>query len=229
MRVKESISLLFNDISWDVFPLAEHVILLECSPSTPIEQIHQSTHLILELLTKQMDDIVSAYHSITLFTELSLKTIVEKLMNRRGKRLAPSHESEVIQLPICYEQGQDFARVSEMTGLKKEEIIDRHLKDTYRAVFMGFTPGFIYADGLNKSLACPRLDSPRKVVLEGSIGIGGKQTGIYSLSSPGGWNIIGRTPVKIFDKKKQPPMKWDEGVCYTFYRITKEAFEEWGN
>ncbi|MEO1253764.1 MAG: 5-oxoprolinase subunit PxpB [Bacteroidota bacterium] len=229
MKVKGYKLLQYNGIDWQVFPLAEHVILLECSKDVPIEIIHQSTHRIIDLLSDQVEDIVPSYHSIAIFTQLSIRDLIEKLSDQFAGTNQQSNSKKVMKLPICYEFGLDLKRVSEKTQLSEEHIIERHLNRIYRAIFIGFTPGFVYADGLDTSLACERLSNPRKMVEAGSIGIGGNQTGIYSLGSPGGWNIIGRTPATLFDKTKQPPMKLDVGGQYQFFRITQEEFEQWEN
>ena len=217
----------FNDISWRVSLLGEQVILLECSKDTSIEQIHESTYLIEEILKEELNDIVPAYHSIAIFTTLSIDELIHSLNGKKVSRKRKSVSDEIIDLPICYEAGLDLQRVATQNGLSIDQVIETHLKNTYRSLFIGFTPGFIYADGLDESLACPRLEKPRNRIPDGSVGIAGSQTGIYSLSSPGGWNIIGRTPVKIFNSKRKPPMLIDVGARYKFHRITKEEFESW--
>lgn len=221
--------LLFNNISWKVKFLGEQVLLLETARETPIEVIHQSAKLIEDTLGSDLDDMVPAYHSIAIFSSLKLSSLLEKLNGISGSNEQLHEKVEVIELPICYEEELDLTRVMEKSGMSEEQFIEKHLKGTYRSLFIGFTPGFIYADGLDESLACPRLGQPRKQIPSGSIGIAGGQTGIYSLASPGGWNIIGRTPVKIFDPAKNPPMLIDVGMKYRFYRITKKEFEEWGS
>ncbi|MEQ9468984.1 MAG: allophanate hydrolase subunit 1 [Ekhidna sp.] len=227
MSVKESKSLQFNHLTWRVSLLGEEVILLECDKGSPIELIHESTLLIEQTLGRHLKDIVPAYHSIAIFTSLKLQEVITKLNGLSESAREHSPSVEVLELPICYEAGLDLPRVTAETGLSEDQVIEKHLVGTYRSLFIGFTPGFIYADGLDISLACPRLDKPRNQVLSGSVGIAGEQTGIYSLASPGGWNIIGRTPVKIFDPAKNPPMLIHVGVRYRFYRITQKEFESW--
>ncbi len=227
MKTKGSKSLHFNNLDWDVFQMGEKVILLECSIETAIEHIHQSDQLIRDILGKQLDDIVPAYNSITIFTNLSLEDVCSNLQDQVAEDLDVLSDNEIIQIPICYELEQDLDRVSQEVGLSKNEIIDRHLKGIYRVVFIGFTPGFVYADGLDELITCPRLDNPRKMVAAGSVGIGGSQTGIYSLSSPGGWNIIGQTPIALFDKQNQPPMRLEVGISYQFFRVNKKEFSSW--
>ncbi|WP_425389837.1 5-oxoprolinase subunit PxpB [Ekhidna sp.] len=227
MSTKESKSLQFNEVSWKASYLGEQVILLECPKDTPIEIIHRSVRIIEAELQNGLKDIVPAYHSIAIFGECSIEDLQERLSGKSSKATHEKQFRKTIKLPICYELGLDLDRVSKHTGLSVEDIIDMHLKGTYRSVFIGFTPGFIYADGLNPQIACPRLENPRQKIPNGSVGIAGNQTGIYSLASPGGWNIIGRTPKKIFDVSNDPPMLIDVGMSYKFFRITKEEFEAW--
>ncbi|WP_420317091.1 5-oxoprolinase subunit PxpB [Ekhidna sp.] len=229
MSIKESKSLQFNSISWRVSLLGEQVVLLECTSEIEISKIHNSVKTIQELFGSELKDVVPSYNSIAVFSELSLDDIIDELSGKVASAKEEKEKSEIIELPICYELGMDLDRISEKTGLSVEAVMDKHLKGIYRSILIGFTPGFIYADGLDPSLACPRLENPRKHLPSGSIGIGGVQTGIYSLSSPGGWNILGRTPASIFDADREPPMLIDVGMNYKFYRISKSEFESWEN
>lgn len=229
MSVKASKSLQFNGVSWGLSLLGEEVILLECNRSVPIEKIHESTHALTIILKDQLLDIVPAYHSIAVFCSLSPDDLCQLLEGKFANANQSLSQSEIIELPICYELGIDLERISKHTGLSIEQVISLHLNSVYRSLFIGFTPGFIYADGLDERLSCPRLDDPRTKIPEGSIGIGGNQTGIYSLESPGGWNILGRTPEKVFDMNRKPPMLIDVGISYRFKRISKEEFESWGS
>jgi KipI family sensor histidine kinase inhibitor len=103
--------------------------------------------------------------------------------------------------------------------------VDLHSTAEYRVACIGFVPGFPFLAGLPKRLATPRRDVPRKEVPPGSVGIGGAQTGIYPLRSPGGWNLIGRTPLKLFDPRKDPPTILRPGDRVRFRAITREKFE----
>ena len=229
MSLKESKSLLLNEINWRVSYLAEEVILLECGKNVPIESIHSTSYLIERTLSDKLKDIVPAYQSIAIFCSLSVEDFFKKMEGMEVLEERIKDSAEVIELPICYEMGIDLDRISNHASMKKEEVIAIHLNGLYRSLFIGFTPGFIYADGLDPKLECPRLESPRRRILHGSIGIAGTQTGIYSLNSPGGWNIIGRTPIRVFDSEKLPPMKINVGTMYRFYQISIEEFESWGS
>ncbi|WP_147803765.1 5-oxoprolinase subunit PxpB [Alkalicoccus halolimnae] len=131
-------------------------------------------------------------------------------------------------IPVCYEEefAPDIEGVGERLGLHPNEIIDRHTKPLYTIFMLGFIPGFPYLGGMDSSIAAPRLEKPRSSVPAGSVGIAGEQTGIYSLTSPGGWRIIGRTPLKLYDRKKTLPVFLEAGDKLRFQAVTKQQFQE---
>lgn len=144
----------------------------------------------------------------------------------RHRRPAGASAPRLIEIPVCYdaEFGVDLDRVAEHTKLSGPEVIDVHSAGEYRVACIGFVPGFTFLAGLPKNLATPRRDVPRKEIPPGSVGIGGVQTGIYPLRSPGGWNLIGRTPLKLFDPSQNPPTLLHPGDRVRFRAITKEEF-----
>ena len=152
--------------------------------------------------------------------------IIITLQNKSSdeKIIAPQSPVEV---PICYELGSDLHFVAEHSGLSPDEVIKLHIKGTYEVAMIGFLPGFVYAEGLDKKLYCPRKEVAVKHVPKGSVGIGGFQTGIYSFDSPGGWNIIGRTPMELFQIELTPPVTLPLGSLFTFCRITETEFNQW--
>jgi inhibitor of KinA len=135
--------------------------------------------------------------------------------------------SRVIEIPVCYDRefAPDLDDVARHAEISTQEVIDSHSSAEYRVACIGFVPGFPFLAGLPKRLATPRRAIPRKEIPPGSVGIGGAQTGIYPLRSPGGWNLIGRTPVKLFDPKKNPPALLCLGDRVRFRAITCEEFE----
>lgn len=219
----------FNGISWRVDVLGEETYLLTAGKDIAIEKIHDAAFLLKDVLGKNLKDIVPAYNSIALFSSKPLSDLVAFLSSAKVENRLNQVDQDQIKIPICYELGLDLDVLSDYSGLSVNQIIDLHLKGNYRSLFIGFTPGFIYADGLDEKLACPRKASPRKSLAAGSVGIGGNQTGIYSLASPGGWNVIGRTPLDVFDSKRDQPMLIEVGRSFQFYRITKKEFEAWEN
>ena len=133
---------------------------------------------------------------------------------------------KVIEIPVCYggEYGPDLDFVSRHCGLTPDEVIRRHTAPVYRVHMLGFTPGFPYLGGMDASLATPRLTEPRKAIPAGSVGIAGEQTGIYPIASPGGWQLIGRTPEKLFDPAKERPILLDAGMSLRFVAVSPEVF-----
>lgn len=131
------------------------------------------------------------------------------------------------EIPVCYggEFGPDLDEVAEMTALPAETIIEKHSSIHYRIYAIGFTPGFCYLGELPAQLSVPRLRSPRPRVPSGSVGITGMQTGIYPLESPGGWRLIGRTPIQLFDFHRNPPVFYQVGDCVQFKPVSAADFD----
>jgi KipI family sensor histidine kinase inhibitor len=109
-----------------------------------------------------------------------------------------------VEIPVSYD-GEDLHEVARLTGLDADEVVRRHTAPTYTVAFLGFSPGFPYLVGLDPALEVPRRDTPRTSIPAGSVGLAGGQTGIYPTASPGGWRLIGRTEVTLFDPDRDPP------------------------
>jgi len=133
--------------------------------------------------------------------------------------VAPSRN---VEIPVAYggEHGPDLAHVAAQHGLTCDEVVALHTGATYLVHMIGFVPGFPYLGGLDPRLETPRRDTPRPAVPAGSVGIGGAQTGIYPIESPGGWQLIGRTPLSLFDAMHDEPARLRVGDCVTFTAIT---------
>jgi len=138
-------------------------------------------------------------------------------------------EPRTINIPVVYggARGPDLAWVADYHHLSAEEVIGWHTRPTYRVYMIGFTPGYPYLGELPDALATPRRATPRTRVPRGSVGIAQKQTGIYSVDSPGGWQIIGWTPILLFDPQKNPPSLLVMGDRVQFYSITAEEADQW--
>jgi inhibitor of KinA len=152
--------------------------------------------------------------------------LIESLRSNRTP--AARDGSAIVAIPVCYdvEFGPDLADVSAYTGLSAEEVIRLHSSATYRVCFLGFTGGFAYLRGMPEVLHTPRLATPRRAVAAGSVGIAGGQTGIYPTETPGGWRLIGRTPVQMFNPLAQPPTRVQSGDIVRFDPINRVAFEQ---
>jgi KipI family sensor histidine kinase inhibitor len=131
----------------------------------------------------------------------------------------------VVEIPVCYEGefAPDMEHVCAHTGLAREEVVQRHSAASYRVHFLGFTPGFPYLGGLDPVLAVPRRATPRTRVPAGSVAIGGQQTGIYPMSAPGGWQLIGRTAVRLFDGAAASPCRLMPGDTVRFVPVGEAA------
>lgn len=140
---------------------------------------------------------------------------------------APLPEPNIVELPVCYDPslGPDLAHVAEVNGLTPETVIQLHTAPLYPIYMIGFTPGFPYLGGLSEKLHTPRLSSPRTRVPAGSVGIANNQTGIYPIDSPGGWQLIGQCPVKLFDPLRKDPILLKAGDRLKFKAISLDEFK----
>jgi len=129
-------------------------------------------------------------------------------------------------VPVCYDQefGEDLAYIAQVHRLTIEEVVAIHTSTSYFVHMIGFLPGFPYLGGLSPRIATPRKESPRTLVAAGSVGIAGAQTGVYPIDSPGGWQIIGRSPWQFFDQHVDPPCRVRAGDTVKFNAITLHEF-----
>jgi len=140
---------------------------------------------------------------------------------------APEKEGAVVDIPVCYSEslGPDLPNVAEHNGLTPDQVIQIHTTGNYLIYMIGFAPGFPYLGGLDPRLHTPRLDTPRSQVESGSVGIANNQTGIYPISSPGGWQIIGRTPLRLFVPEAENPVPYYRpGDSLRFVSISESEF-----
>lgn len=135
-------------------------------------------------------------------------------------------EPRTIEIPVHYggEWGPDLEAVAALNGLSPEQVVALHAGADYLVYFLGFSPGFPYLGGMPESIAAPRLATPRKRVPAGSVAIGGRQTGVYPVASPGGWRIIGRTPLPLFQPEADPPVLLRMGDHVKFIAVSKGGF-----
>ena len=191
------------------------------------------TDYLEKLELNEIEDIISLKSSVgILFNphKISSSDFIKKTKNiLTNKNLTNNNKMKTWEIPICYDK--DFAidlnEISTKCKIDVEQVIKKHNNKTYEVDIVGFLPGFLYLGKLDDSLHLPRKNNPRTHIPEGSIGIAGNQTGIYNIESPGGWNIIGRTPLRLFDKLKNPPIKIKQGDKIIFKEITKEEFNNY--
>lgn len=205
--------------------------------------IYENVQNLRALLKKNpfdgMIECVPSFSSLTVYYD------VYKLWRKNERKVAPydfvceymkkilchnqneaQKQYECISIPVCYggEYGPDLEEVAAYHELHASDVIRLHSEVTYFVYMLGFTPGFPYLGGMPKELETPRKQTPRLQIVPGSVGIGGSQTGIYPLETPGGWNIIGRTPVSLFQPTKEPPTYVQSGMYLRFIPITEEEY-----
>jgi KipI family sensor histidine kinase inhibitor len=142
-------------------------------------------------------------------------------------RNVSSAGAKVIDIPVCYggEYGPDFDALCTQLNLTPEALVKLHSGAPYRVITIGFAPGFAYLGELPEGLSAPRLETPRLRVEAGSVGVAGRYSGVYSLPSPGGWRIIGRTPLTLFDEREHQPFIFEPGDEVRFRAVTPDAFD----
>jgi inhibitor of KinA len=179
-------------------------------------------------------DIVPSATAVTVFYDLARIQGFAELcaaLKMHAARIKPLKRKAIrtLTIPVCYggEHGVDLVEVATQAGLSEAAVIALHAQTTYLVHAVGFMPGFPYLGGLAKKLHTPRRAQPRAQVPAGSVGIGGEQTGVYPLVSPGGWNLIGRTPLKLFQPGEAPPILLRVGDRVKFKPITPEEFAAW--
>ena len=185
-----------------------------------------------------LDETVPAYSSLAVFYDAvaikkynpAIKSIFDFVKEHTEQLIiglddmVTQNDEPIITVPVYY-NGDDLDDVANQHGITIEELISIHTEKSYRVFMIGFQPGFTYMGKLDERIATPRKASPRTEVPAGSVGIAGFQTGIYPFSSPGGWQLIGQTPILIFDKEKINPCLFKAGDNIKFVSISKETFE----
>ena len=178
-------------------------------------------------------DVVPTYRSVAVYFD-PLRTDGEALMQRLQQEaeqpLPPCAVArEPVRLPVCYggELGPDLAGVASFAGIQEADVVRVHAGGTYRVFMLGFVPGFAYLGIVDQRIAMPRHATPRVRVPAGSVGIAGVQTGVYSADTPGGWQLIGRTPVKPFDPSRDDPFLMKAGDAVQFYPIDRAEYDRW--
>lgn len=214
---------------FQIFPAGDQALVAEFD-NIISEEVNQQVHELAQALMAAhipgLRELLPAFRSLMVcydpdrisFDELSQK--LEQLSCRQKSSV--TLRQKVWQIPCCYEEpfGPDLEDMSRITGLSAREIIRIHSGTDYKIYMLGFLPGFVYLGGLDRRLECPRLDNPRTQIPAGAVGIGGSQTGIYPLPSPGGWRLIGQTPVKLYDPEREEPILCQAGEQIRFVPIS---------
>lgn len=159
---------------------------------------------------------------------ISMEDLKGKVESLQGELwISDKFRQRTIEIPVAYggEYGPDIENVAVHSGVDVEEVVRIHSSGEYLVYMLGFTPGFPYLGGMDEKIATPRLDVPRKLINGGSVGIAGTQTGIYPIDSPGGWQIIGRTPLKLFDATCDKEFLLEAGDMLKFVPVNTDEYE----
>ncbi|MDA1477827.1 5-oxoprolinase subunit PxpB [Bacillus changyiensis] len=228
----------------EMAPLGDSALIIKFGTD-----INEQTHRITSALTKQIEsapfpgliECVPAFTSVTVFydplevSRNSSKGVspfekVKGIIKNTLYRLTIEEEIDrrTVEIPVCYggEFGPDLEEVAQINNLTTEEVINIHTAGEYLVYMLGFAPGFPYLGGMSEKIAAPRRSSPRTSIPAGSVGIAGMQTGVYPLSTPGGWQLIGHTPLELFRPCEEPPSLLRAGDMVKFVRVTKAEYDK---
>ena len=218
-----------------ISPLGDRAILIEFEPEineNVLEKVLTAKEILQNSKFKQKVEIINTYNSLLISYAFTIEDFygeflrLKELISRTN--ISKKSNYKIFHLPVCYDEdfGLDLETVSEKKNLSVEEIIRLHNSPIYQIYFIGFLPGFLYLGGLDEKLKISRRKTPRKSIEKGSVGIGENQTGIYPKNSPGGWQILGKTPVELFNKNEDNPSPFSAGDKIKFSSILKEEYYE---
>lgn len=194
--------------------------------SNIVSHIESYKHPAILSVTSSYRSIMVAFEATTYTYETLIKEL--NLQNINFESDSGKKSKKVITLPVVYgeQYGPDLNIVAEHSQLTKEEVIKLHSDENYLIYAIGFLPGFPFLGGLNKQLYTPRKETPRSKIKSGSVGIANNQTGLYPKESPGGWQIIGRTPIDVFNLERNPMILYEAGDYISFKAIEEQEFQE---
>lgn len=212
-----------------IHPLGDSALLCNLpAPATLAQQ--QRIWALSELAAAwdEVDEVVPGMNNLTLILKrpvVDIPALTQRIQKTWPSLKATGTEGRTVEIPVVYggEDGPDLEVVARHTGFSVDEVIRRHSAGEYIVYFIGFMPGFSYMGGLEPALSTPRRAEPRVSIPAGSVGIGGEQTGIYPMASPGGWQLLGRTSLPLFNPSHNPPTLLQPGdrVRFTVERIVK--------
>jgi KipI family sensor histidine kinase inhibitor len=218
--------------------MGDRGLLLEFGDEISAEVNEKVRRMALAIQAETLEgviEVVPTYRSLlVLYNPLivPLENLKRKLKQlEAGLKEISFPDSKLTRIPVLYggTYGPDLGKVAEYVRLAVEEVIRLHCSKPYFIYMIGFMPGFPYMGELPEALVTPRLKTPRLIVPAGSVAIAQRQTGIYSMESPGGWQILGRTPVRLFHPEREPPALLRMGDLVQFYPITEREFHEWND
>jgi len=216
-------------------PLGDRALCIELGDSiseATNRWVHSLSREIGRLGDRGVLEVVPTYRSLVVYYDPQSISFAD-LVVRIGEMEGPSSPGEavatrLVEIPTLYggEFGPDIGDVAQHNGISEAEVIRIHSGTDYLVYMMGFLPGFPYLGGMSETIATPRLATPRTSIPAGSVAIAERQTGIYPVESPGGWRIIGRTPIRLFDPGREPPVEIEPGDYLRFVSVDKSAYAD---
>ncbi|MBR9914043.1 MAG: 5-oxoprolinase subunit PxpB [Algicola sp.] len=196
-----------------------------------LEDLLSFKNYILNNDIKEIVYVNNAYNSLLIYYKLTIDNVNDEIL--RLKDLYSSKKNQIVlssklwKIPVCYDEefGLDLNDIATQNNQSIDDVILWHSTPVYTVFFIGFLPGFLYLGGLDERLFIPRRKTPRARIEKGAVAIGGNQTGIYPNVSPGGWHIIGNTPIELFDVNTSPPCMISAGDCIKFEPVSRDAYE----
>ncbi|BAU27817.1 inhibitor of KinA [Aneurinibacillus soli] len=219
------------------FPLGDTAVVVEFDTI-----IGSSSHEKVRLLSLYLDqhpfagmiEYIPAFTTVTVFYDPFVLRYAEaraelKRAVSQAAHIVVEQKARTVEIPVCYggKFGPDLEDVASHNGLTVEEVVHIHSGGEYLVYMIGFAPGFPYLGGMSERIAAPRRSSPRLSIPAGTVGIAGMQTGVYPIETPGGWQLIGRTPVPLFRPDMNPPTLLMAGDMIRFRPITQDEYENW--
>lgn len=197
-------------------------------------RVHNLAKILVDTMGSNIVEVVPTYRSLLIYFDPMqiqrkqlVKHIEDVIVSEKSGQVAIM-QGKIVYIPVCYNEefGPDLQFVAQYNGLTVDEVVTIHTSSPYLVYMLGFTPGFPYLGGMSERIATPRLEKPRTRIVAGSVGIAGSQTGFYPIDSPGGWRLIGRTPVKAFQPEAVKPFLFDAGVYLQFQAVTRQEYDE---
>ncbi len=221
------------------YPIHDHAVTLAVNLPIDQDEFHHIRRLqkkATQQLSTLLDDLVPSYNSLSLIfkrehTWTDHVTEIDQLLFSLDNDVMGEMEKEILmkKIPVCYEDhfAPDLVEISSRLNLAREKIVELHSSRVYQVYAMGFVPGFPYMGEIDEQLIVPRKAVPSQRIKAGSVAIANKQTGIYPFEVPGGWHVIGQTPLTLFNKNRAPFCLLQPGDQVQFFPISKSEFENW--